>query len=224
MKGRPVRTSQQGWQSRHRPGTPLLEQCWEPSPPPPGYPCPWHSVKLINELNGLPLPSLRWPGSPHFATTHPSRSLVSAPNPEGAGCPWGGCGTAGCPSPTVTLQSHCHPSHPPPAGPCPARAASPLCLRPSRKHLQAVNLIKVSEKRCLGAPPGSAALNFIRSGLLLITPAASLINNGRVASRCQARRGKGFVCLFLSSLGFGWVWGFFLRCGGRAGARFPSEK
>lgn len=42
---------------------------------------------------------------------------------------------------------------------------------------------------------------------MLIMPAASLINNGRTASRCQARRGKGFVCLFLSSgfwLGFFW--------------------
>lgn len=90
----------------------------------------------------------------------------------------------------------------PTTGKCPAQAASLFCLHPSQKHLRAVNLIKVSEKQCLGAPPGSAALNFIRSGLLLIMPAASLINNGRAVSRCQARRGKGFVCLFRSSLGF----------------------
>lgn len=99
-----------------------------------------------------------------------------------------------CPALNPMLPALGCPSCPQPS-PCPVphRAAPP-----SRKHLQAVNLIKVCEKRCLGAPPGSAALNFIRSGLLLITPAAPLINNGRAVSRCQARRGKGFVCLFLS--------------------------
>lgn len=107
------------------------------------------------------------------------------------------------------------PLHP---APC-LELASPRCLRPSRTHLGAVNLIKVSEKRCLGAPPGSAALNFIRSGLLLITPAAPLINNGRAASRCQARRGKGFVCLFLSHSSF-----FFFTVRREGRGSFPIQK
>lgn len=140
------------------------------------------------------------------------------PKFEVTGCPWGR-GTAGRPSPSSTR--HPGPQH---RRGC-ARPGQPhRSASPSQMHLRALNLIKVSEKRCLGAPPGSAALNFIRSGLLLIMPAASLINNARAASRCQARRGKGFVCLFISSLFFG-VWlVFFFGCRGRAGACFPSEK
>lgn len=116
------------------------------------------------------------------------------------------------------LLAPCPPG-PTPARLCPAQAASLLCLHPSQKHLRAVNLIKVSEKQCLGAPPGSAALNFIRSGLLLIMPAASLINNGRAVSRCRARRGKDLFVYFAPLLVF-----FFLECRERAGAHFPSEK
>lgn len=58
---------------------------------------------------------------------------------------------------------------------------------------------------------------------MLITPAAPLINNGRAASRCQARRGKGFVCLFLSHSSF-FFFSFYSAEGGLGLVSHPKSE